>query len=152
VDGVTILQRGFPLKLSTAVNLEDANAGNAAGVPSTVPGCNPVVSGSAESRLGQWFNISCFAQPAPFTFGDESRVDPVLRMQGMNNFDFAVFKNTNFGPGERLGLQFRTEVFNLFNKPQFGPPGESFGTGEFGVISSQVNNPRLIQFALKFLF
>ena len=84
--------------------------------------------------------------------GSEAKVDPYLRMQGINNFDFALFKNTNFGPGERLGLQFRAEVFNLFNAPQFGPPGTSLGTAPFGVVSSQVNNPRLIQFALKLMF
>jgi hypothetical protein len=150
VDGITVLQRGFPLKFNTAVNLTDSYGGGS--VPNVVTGCNSVMSGSAESRLGQWFNTSCFAQPPAFTFGDESRVDPNLRMQGVNNFDFALFKNTNFGPGERLGIQFRAEVFNLFNTPQFGPPGETFGTGQFGVVSSQVNNPRLIQFALKFLF
>jgi len=76
----------------------------------------------------------------------------VLRMQGINNFDVAFFKNTSFGPGERMGVQFRTEFFNLFNTPQFGPPGTTVGTSQFGVVSSQVNNPRLIQFALKFSF
>jgi hypothetical protein len=73
-------------------------------------------------------------------------------MQGMNNFDFAVFKNTNFGPAERMTVQFRAEVFNLFNRPQFGPPGSSLGTAQFGVVSSQVNNPRLIQFGMKLMF
>jgi hypothetical protein len=51
-----------------------------------------------------------------------------------------------------MGLQFRTEFFNLFNTPQFGAPGTTEGTPQFGVVSSAVNNPRLIQFALKFLF
>ena len=73
-------------------------------------------------------------------------------MQGISNFDFVLFKNTAFGPEQKLGLEFRTEVFNLFNKPQFGPPGQTFGTAQFGVISSQVNNPRLIQFSLRLKF
>jgi hypothetical protein len=105
-----------------------------------------------ENGLSEWFNTACFTQPPAFTFGDEARVDPILRMQGINNFDFAIFKTTNFGPGERMGLQFRTEFFNLFNTPQFGAPGTTEGTPQFGVVSSAVNNPRLIQFALKFLF
>jgi hypothetical protein len=72
-------------------------------------------------------------------------------MQGTNNFDFAAFKTTKLGT-ERVGLQFRAEVFNLFNTPQFGPPGQSLGTAQFGVVSSQVNNPRLVQFGIKLSF
>jgi hypothetical protein len=53
---------------------------------------------------------------------------------------------------ERLGLQFRTEVFNIFNRVQFSPPGLSLGTAQFGVISGQYNTPRLIQFALRLSF
>ena len=83
---------------------------------------------------------------------DESRVDPNLRAMGIHNFDFALFKTTKFGPDERLGIQFRTEVFNLFNTPQFGLPGTTVGTSGFGVVGYQSNNPRLIQFALKFMF
>jgi hypothetical protein len=150
VDGITTFQRGFPLKFGTSVNLSGSYGGGS--MPNVVPGCTKARPGNVESRLNDWFDTTCFTQPPAFTFGDEARVDPVLRMQGINNFDFALFKTTNFGPGERLGLQFRTEFFNLFNTPQFGPPGTTVGTPQFGIVSSQVNNPRLIQFALKFLF
>jgi phosphoglycerate dehydrogenase-like enzyme len=61
-----------------------------------------------------------------------------------------LFKNTNIT--ERLRIQFRTEVFNLFNTPQFGPPATTVGVAGFGVVGSQVNNARLIQFGLKLLF
>jgi hypothetical protein len=149
-DGITTFQRGFPLKFGTSLNLTNSYGGGS--FPDVVPGCVKAISGSAVSRLNEWFNTACFTQPPAFTFGDESRVDPILRMQGINDWDFALFKTTNFGPGERLGLQFRTEFFNLFNTPQFGAPGTTEGTPQFGVVSSQVNNPRLIQFALKFLF
>jgi hypothetical protein len=58
-----------------------------------------------------------------------------------------------------MGLQFRAEFFNLFNHPQYFLQGAA-GTGEqdinttssFGVINNTVNNPRLIQFALKLKF
>jgi hypothetical protein len=51
-----------------------------------------------------------------------------------------------------MGLQFRTEFFNLFNKPEFGPANTTVGSGGIGVVSSTINNPRLIQFALRFTF
>jgi hypothetical protein len=150
VDGITTFQSGFPLKFGTAVNLSNSFGGGSR--PNVVAGCNGRLSGSVEQRLNQWFNTGCFSQPPAFTFGNEARADPRLRTQGMNNFDFAMFKNTNFGGGERYALQFRAEVFNLFNTPQFGPPGTTYGTPQFGIVSSQVNNPRLIQFGLKFMF
>jgi hypothetical protein len=71
----------------------------------------------------------------------------VVRQPGIANYDFSLFKNTKIT--ERVGLQFRTEVFNIFNRVQFGPPGETLGNAQFGVISSQLNLPRLIQFALR---
>ena len=150
LNGISIFQRGFPLKLTTSVNLTNSNGGGSR--PNVTSGCNAGLSGSAEARLSEWFNVSCFSQPPAFTFGDESRTDPTLRMQGINNFDVAIFKNTTFGPEQKLGLEFRTEIFNLFNTPQFGSPGESLGTAQFGVVSSQVNNPRLVQLSLRLRF
>jgi hypothetical protein len=109
------------------------------------------------SQLGEWFNTACFAAPADFTFGNESRVDPRLREQGIDNFDFSVFKRERFGNNERFGLEFRTEFFNLFNRTQFAPPNTiccSANNPDFGVVTATApgTNPRLVQFALKFLF
>ena len=44
------------------------------------------------------------------------------------------------------------DAFNLLNTPQFGYPGMTQGTPQFGVVSSQANNPRLIQFGTKLIF
>lgn len=142
LDGITTFQSGFPLKIGSS------GGGNH---PNRICS-NASLSGSPESRLNKWFNTSCFVQSASFTYGTESRVDPNLRQEGTNNWDLSLFKNTNFGRGERLGLQFRAEFFNFFNRPQFGAPGATQNTSGFGVVSSQVGNPRLVQFALKFLF
>jgi hypothetical protein len=116
--------------------------------PNVIAGCDKSISGSAQSRLTKWFNTSCFAPPAAFTFGSESRLDPNLRSAGIANWDFALFKTTQIA--ERYSLQFRTEFFNVFNRVLFGQPGLTDGNPSFGVVSSQSNNPRLIQFALRF--
>ncbi len=72
----------------------------------------------------------------------------------MRNFDFSLFKRTRFGPDEKIGLEFRTEFFNLFNRTQFAPPNTSFGSNSFGQVSGSYpgTNPRLIQFGLKLVF
>jgi hypothetical protein len=147
LNGVSTFQSGFPLGLTTNTNLTNSFGGGSR--PNVVYGCDSSISGSAQSRLNQWFNTSCFTAPPAFTFGNESRLDPTLRGHGINNWDFALFKTTPIT--ERLGLQFRTEVFNLFNRVQFGVPN-LVGNPSFGVINSQANNPRLIQFALRLLY
>ena len=91
-----------------------------------------------------------FTLPAAFTFGNVARTLPDVRSHGIANYDFTVFKNTQIT--ERFGLQFRTEIFNLFNRVRFGYPGRAVGNPDFGVIGGQYNDPRLIQFALRLLF
>ncbi|MGA8221125.1 MAG: hypothetical protein WB780_05670, partial [Candidatus Acidiferrales bacterium] len=158
IDGITTFQRGFPLKISYAGTtlLEKANLGVANIRPNIIPGCNKKAGGK---NLTQWFNTSCFAAPPDYGPGTESRVDPVLRGPGINNWDFALFKRTNIG--ERMGIEFRTEFFNIFNHPYFSMPGTGFaGTASgngFGTITSTIQGgvaspERLIQFALKFEF
>jgi hypothetical protein len=116
-----------------------------------------VSAGGASSRLNAWFNASCFSAPANFTFGNEPRVDPTLRSDGVNNFDFAVFKRLLLGRETNTAMEFRVEFFNLFNRTQFAPPNTiccTSNNANFGVITGTApgTNPRLIQFAMKFLF
>jgi Carboxypeptidase regulatory-like domain/TonB dependent receptor len=154
VDGTTYFQTGFPLKLtySGGTPLSALSLGIGVLRPDVVPGCNQSTPGSREQRLGQWFNTACFSPPPDYGFGDEGRVDPHLRQDSVNNWNFAIFKRTYFGPIERMNIEFRAEFFNLFNRPQFGPPNTSLGSNTFGIVNSTVGNPRLIQFGLKFAF
>jgi hypothetical protein len=157
VNGITTFQTGFPLAFmdATANTLTNdfavgnAGPGTGAGVtrPDFVSGCSPYVSGSAESRIGKWFNTGCYTLPGPFEFGNEPRVSPYLRAQGVANFDFAVSKNTNIT--ERVALEFRGEFFNLFNHVQFSPPNTQPGAAQFGQVIAQYNQPRLVQFGLR---
>ncbi len=159
VDGVTLLQKGFPINIGASSNSFLSNFGPGLR-PNVAPNCQRGTSGSADARVKSglaggagWINAACFSTPAPYTFGNEPRVDPSLRAQGPANFDFALFKTTSFGPSEKLGVQFRAEFFNLFNHPQFSAPSSSFPSSNFGQISGpQANNPRLLQFALKVMF
>ncbi|MFZ0817922.1 MAG: carboxypeptidase-like regulatory domain-containing protein [Candidatus Sulfotelmatobacter sp.] len=155
VDGITTFQRGFPLKISYSGStpLEAANLGVANVRPDVVAGCDKKAGGRT---VANWFNTDCFATPPDWGFGSESRVDATLRGDGAKNFDFAIFKRTTIA--EKVGVEFRTEFFNLFNHPQFGIPGEGFngtpatagapaGNG-FGQVTNTYGNPRLIQFAM----
>ena len=148
IEGVTTIQEGFPLHIG--VNSSNLNAYNSGGQrPNVVPGCT---SASFQSTINEYFNTACFTQPAPFTFGDESRNDPVLRAPGQANWDFSAFKSFALSPEGKARLQFRAEFFNIFNRVQFGYPGQSLGASNFGQITGIANSPRLVQFALKLAF
>ncbi len=164
VEGVTIFQRGFPLVFTNG-QLNGTTLFGGGSRPNLVSGCHTSVSGAATARLGdpnnpnapRWFNSACFTAPPDFTFGDEPRVDSRLRSQGIDNFDVSLFKRTKFAANDRLGLEFRTEFFNIFNRTQFAPPNTICCTANnknFGVVTSTASgtNPRLIQFGLKFVF
>jgi hypothetical protein len=150
INGQSTLQEGLPQPFTATPNLTGFNTGLR---PNVVAGCNPVLSGSVQSRLNHYFNTSCYSVPAPFTFGSESRTDPALRGPGIANWNFALFKRTAIT--ERFNLEFRAEAFNLFNRVQFGPPNTAATTNAnstFGVISSQANTSRLIQLGLRLRF
>jgi hypothetical protein len=150
VNGISTFQSGFPLPLTSASNALVSNFNVVTVRPNVVAGCNANISGSAQSRLNQWFNTACFTKPDNLGFGNESREDPVLKGAGQANYDFAV--NRKFSIKERIAMNVRVEFFNLFNRAQFAFPALQVGNANFGVVTATANQPRLIQFAAKMTF
>jgi Carboxypeptidase regulatory-like domain len=150
LEGLTTFQSGYPLGFSVNNNLNSFIGDNQR--PNVAAGCARKGTGGAVSRVNMWFNTSCFSQPAQFSFGNEPRNDTQITAPGIGNWDASVFKNVSVDKAERVSVQFRAEFFNLFNRVQFSYPNTSFGASNFGVINSQLNNPRLVQFALRLKF
>ncbi|MDX1982047.1 MAG: TonB-dependent receptor [Bryobacteraceae bacterium] len=148
-EGITTFQSGMPLRLTAQPNVTGSLGG---GSRPNSTGVSARLDGSAQSRLTRWFDTRQFTAAPAFTFGNVARTLPDVRSHGTNNWDLSLFKNTTFGEGEKYSVQFRAEVFNLANRVQFGFPGQAFGTPQFGVISQQPNEPRLLQLALRFGF
>ncbi len=149
VDGITTYAMGFPLIFTAQPTYVNSTFGGGTPRPNVVAGCSKSMPGGAASKINAWFNTSCFTQPSNYGFGNEPRVDG-MRSQGIANWDAALFKGTAIT--EKLNLQFRAEFFNLFNRVQFGQPNTtccSSSNASFGLISSQLNSPRQIQFAMK---
>ena len=70
---------------------------------------------------------------------------------GLQNWDFTFGKF--FAVTERVRIQFRGELFNAFNHVSWAPPGLNIANpNTFGAIGAQVQNPRNIQFGLKYNF
>jgi hypothetical protein len=68
------------------------------------------------------------------------------------NTDFSAIKHFPLPWREGMMVDFRAEFFNVFNHPQFFTPGADVSSFGFGAITQTVNNPRLVQFALKLRF
>jgi len=76
-----------------------------------------------------------------------------VRGAGQQNFDIPFSKKVTVGGSrENARLDFRTEFFNAFNHPQIADPGVTVGSPSFGNVSKAAVAPRLIQFALKYVF
>jgi hypothetical protein len=146
VNGVITVQSGPALGVS---------ASNTAGIFGAVTrpnwnGEDPTLEGSRQDRLQRWFDTSVFSQPAAFTFGNmPARLD-ILRADGVRNLDVSAFKH--FALAGRVRLQVRIEAFNALNRAQFSGPNTSVTSSSFGVVNSQANTPRQLQFGFKMLW
>ena len=102
---------------------------------------------SSQRTVQRWFDTTAFAAPALYQFGSSGR--DILTGPGLVNFDASLFKNFNFTESKRL--QFRAEVFNVFNHTQLLLPGQTINTSTFGVITA-ARPAREMQMALKLYF
>lgn len=152
-SGITTFQTGFPLSFIYGPGtVLQQNFGAGQSRPNVVAGCAKAIGGSRFSRISTtpWFNTACFSAPSLYGFGNESRVDSQLRADGIDNWDFTMRKNTALS--EKVSLDFRAEIFNIFNHPQFSGPSTSYGTSTFGKVTSTANQPRQTQLSLSLDF
>jgi hypothetical protein len=167
IQWLATLQDGQPIRLSCVKNSVQSL------------GCGALFTGEplklglhtdANGKLSWFGNPAAFTDPAPCTaqgsctFANLGGVTQVPG-PGFHRLDFSIFKDIPFT--ETRKLQFRTEIFNIFNHPNFNAPGfggngvvsiggsTDWNNSHFGEIGSTRDNPydpRQIQFALKFIF
>ena len=106
--------------------------------------------GSRGRQVAQYFNTSAVAQAVAGTYGTLGRNIP--RGPGFNNTDLSVSRAFPLHFREGAKLAFRTEFFNLFNRPQLGLPNATIGNRTFGRITSSASAPRILQLSLKVEF
>jgi hypothetical protein len=116
------------------------------GVPLVPPG---------GSTPGHWINPAAFAAPANGTFGNLGR--NAFRARGISQLDMGVSKFVSFT--ERISLRLRADLFNVFNRAQFGAPNADISQSNFGAITTTISNyatgrgtPRELQLSAKFIF
>jgi len=148
VNTIISLRSGLPVNL-----LDNANGGDQANVGGGQQRGNIVAnpSSGAAHELGDWFNATAFAIPAAGSYGTASL--NALRGPSFKDVDFSVLRT--FAVTERVKFQFRAEMFDLFNHPNYNNPNLTLDGGSFNQITSTVSGAgadRNVQFALKLIF
>jgi hypothetical protein len=157
--GIIVAQSGMPMTLT------DPSGGTVysrAGT-STITMCGQstyadlITAGGTKDRLNQWINPSAIcAAPALGADGSTGYGNSgvsIINGPGQVNTDFSFGKRSRVGGlREDASLIFRVEFYNALNSAQFSNPGTTLGTASFGVITQTSVAPRLIQFALKYMF
>jgi hypothetical protein len=142
LTGIVYAKSGFPLSISPAQNNTNSFGGNQR--PNLIGDPRP-----ANQNINDWINPAAFSQPPAFTFGDSPRNLANLRAPRYFDWDMGIQKWWDFSEAKRL--QFRLEMFNAFNHPNFFAPDTNLGDSGFGRIS-QAYPARDVQAALKFYF
>ena len=146
LDGITNYQSGGAFGISANNVCRCFNQASYA----NSKGYSAKLEGRAEDRLNRWFDTNGFTQPDQFTIGNMGPRSADLRSGKIANWDFGISKD--FRPVETLRVQFRSDFLNAWNHPRFSGPNTSVTSSSFGVVTSQANSPRQIQFGLKLLW
>jgi len=149
VSGITQFQSGFPIRLNNEDDTELINSIFFLGTEA--PNLNgPLQILNPKTNGGFYLNYNQFSDPPLGQFNNGTQ-RTICCGPGLDDWDFSVHKKIVLS--ETKYVQFRAEIFNVFNHTNFSNPdgGYSDGPTEFGKITS-AGDPRLLQFALKFFF
>jgi len=102
--------------------------------------------------VAEWFNTSAFANPAPYTYGNE--VPNSLVTNWGKNVDISLFRKFRIGLGETRFFELRAEAYNVFNNVIFGIPNNNLGNPNPGQVTgvAGASLPRQLQMGMKFYF
>lgn len=149
LSDILSLHSGLPF--SVYISGDNENVGTIFGRQSQFP--QQIADSHIDHRTpARWFNTAAFVVPAYGTRGNVVRNPAALRYGGLVDDDLTLGKlwkvyhdNTRF--------ELRGEFFNLFNHPDFGSPGQTVGSSNFGQISSTIlSYGRTVQLAAKLHF
>ncbi len=146
--GVLTFQSGQPFTVLLLRDVDNSNTGQTTILGGSNDRPNVVRDPNLSNPTPQrWFDTSAFVMPPRGSFGNAGR--NIVEGPGLQTVNFSIVKNTQIL--ERVNMQFRSEFFNLLNHDNFNLPDNFYGSPTFGQIVS-AQDPRRIQFAMKFLF
>jgi hypothetical protein len=150
-QGINTVQSGVPY--SASISTDRANTAVSQNPDAIAP---PVVLGNPTCWFFVSANPSCktllpnqvdtFTLPAQYVYGNAGR--NILRNGRLIQLDTALSKN--FKLTESKSFDFRAQVYNLTNTPSFNTPNTNTNLATGGQVTSTRNQPRLLEFGLKF--
>jgi hypothetical protein len=146
LSGITQYQSGLPFSVRTSQDIAGIGTGSGNQFWNLVGDSSANVSAFTSSAT--WFNPAAFTQPAAGTYGTQPRNS--LRGPGFFAWDMGLRKN--FPVRDRITAQFRFEVFDILNHPNWGSPVTDPTSGSFGLITGKTGDSRQLQLALKVIF
>jgi len=148
LSDILTVHSGLPF--SVYISSDNENVGTIFGRQSEFP--QQIAGTHIDHRTpAQWFNTAAFIVPAYGTRGNVVRNPATLKSGGLIDDDMTLGKNWNIYR-ENTKLELRGEFFNLFNHTNFGFPGQSVGSSNFGQVSSTLNSGRTVQLVGKIHF
>jgi outer membrane receptor protein involved in Fe transport len=109
---------------------------------------NLVGDPQGQESVDNWFNVAAFQRVPAGTFGNSTR--NLLRGPGFVTFDMSLQKRVSFG--SRVAASLRWDVFNLFDRANFGNPNADITGSTVGTITTLAGDPRTMQFSVRLFF
>ena len=141
LGGILFLRSGEPFSVTVSgdvANMGTTNYANRIG-NGNLPG--------SQRTIDRWFDTSAFTLPAQLTIGNGGR--GILFGPGSASMDAKIGKNWMIA--ERLRLEYRLEMFNFTNRPNFGTPNGTLNNQQVAAITSAAD-PRRVQMGMKLVF
>ena len=146
-----IVQKRSGSPLTPGVTNDNALTGEPNQKPLVVAGVDPYLADpvwvSNHTQL-QWIDMSAFANPAAGTHGNTTR--GTIYGPGFFTIDLGVSRNLRITQGQHIEV--RVEAFNLLNHVNWGDPNVTLDSATAGRITDTAGDPRIMQFALKYVF
>jgi hypothetical protein len=151
VSGVLRYESGRPFNITMSNDL-GGFLFNGQKRPSRVSGVNAVAtrSGGLDPNVDRYFDPAAWTDPGPLQFGNAVRRDGSVRGFPTYSEDLNIFKV--FPMADQRKMRVEASIGNVFNRTLFCDPNTNWSAASFGSINTQCNQPRSVQFALRFDF
>jgi hypothetical protein len=151
VSGVLRYESGRPFNITMSNDL-GGFLFNGQKRPSRASGVDAVASrsGGFDPNVDRYFNPAAWTDPGPLQFGNAVRRDGTVRGFPTYSEDLNIFKV--FPMAAQSKMRVEASIGNIFNRVMFCDPNTNWSSASFGSVNTQCNQPRSVQFALRYDF